>query len=96
MSCLSPLRYHFLTWLRLANLQPSISFESDQLLLRDGLVSGEFSWITCSGAWLQGLQKRMGSKLGTCIVAIFSNRTSTGPFECENMGIWFSIQLDSA
>ncbi|NDF99882.1 MAG: extracellular solute-binding protein [Synechococcaceae bacterium WBB_32_011] len=65
----------FLTWLRLANLQPSISFESDQLLLRDGLVAGKFSWITCSGAWLQGLQKRMGSKLGVALLPSFP----TGP-----------------
>ena len=61
----------FLTWLRLANLQPSISFESDQQLLRDGLVAGEFSWITCSGAWLQGLEKRMGSKLGIALLPSF-------------------------
>jgi maltose-binding protein MalE len=61
----------FLTWLRLANLQPSISFESDQQLLRDGLVAGEFSWITCSGSWLQGLQKRMGSKLGITLLPSF-------------------------
>ena len=61
----------FLTWLRLANLQPSISFESDQQLLRDGLVAGEFSWITCSGAWLQGLEKRMGSKLGITLLPSF-------------------------
>jgi len=67
----------FLTWLRLANLQPSISFESDQLLLRDGLVAGKFSWITCSGAWLQGLQKRMGSKLGVALLPSFP----TGPAE---------------
>lgn len=68
----------FLTWLRLANLQPSISFESDQLLLRDGLVSGEFSWITCSGAWLQGLQKRMGSKLGIALLPSFPTRPAQG------------------
>ena len=68
----------FLTWLRLANLQPSISFESDQQLLRDGLVSGEFSWITCSGAWLQGLQKRMGSKLGIALLPSFPAGSAQG------------------
>ena len=68
----------FLSWLRLANLQPSISFESDQQLLRNGLVSGEFSWITCSGAWLQGLQKRMGSKLGIALLPSFTAGPAQG------------------
>ncbi|NBQ19434.1 MAG: hypothetical protein EBU13_07330 [Synechococcaceae bacterium WB5_2A_257] len=43
--------------------------------MRDGLVAGKFSWITCSGAWLQGLQKRMGSKLGVALLPSFP----TGP-----------------
>jgi hypothetical protein len=64
----------FLRWLRLANLQPTISFESDPLLLRSGLTSGEFSWITCNGAWLPGLQIRMGEKLG----AVMLPNMSTG------------------
>jgi ABC-type glycerol-3-phosphate transport system substrate-binding protein len=55
---------NFLRWLRLANLQPTISFESDPGLLRDGLISGQFSWITCQSYWLGSLEKRMGSRLG--------------------------------
>ena len=58
----------FLRWLRLANLQPTISFESDPLLLRSGLISGEFSWITCTGAWLPSLEIRMGKKLGAVML----------------------------
>lgn len=63
-----PSSLSFLRWLKLANLQPTISFESDPLLLRSGLISGEFSWITCTGAWLPGLQSRMGEKLGTVML----------------------------
>ena len=58
----------FLRWLKLANLQPTISFESDPLLLRTGLISGEFSWITCSGSWLTSLKLRMGKNLGAVML----------------------------
>lgn len=58
----------FLSWLRLANLQPTISFESDPLLLRSGLISGEFSWITCSGSWLPSLKLRMGKNFGAVML----------------------------
>ena len=58
----------FLSWLRLANLQPTISFESDPLLLRSGLISGELSWITCSGSWLPSLKLRMGKNFGAVML----------------------------
>ena len=58
----------FLRWLKLANLQPTISFESDPLLLRSGLISGEFSWITCSGSWLPSLKLRMGKNFGAVML----------------------------
>jgi ABC-type glycerol-3-phosphate transport system substrate-binding protein len=58
----------FLRWLNLANLQPTISFESDPLLLRSGLISGAFSWITCSGSWLPGLKLRMGNNFGVVML----------------------------
>ena len=58
----------FLRWLKLANLQPTISFESDPLLLRSGLISGELSWITCSGSWLPSLKLRMGKNFGAVML----------------------------
>ena len=58
----------FLRWLKLANLQPTISFESDPLLLRSGLISGELSWITCSGSWLPSLKHRMGKNFGAVML----------------------------
>lgn len=58
----------FLRWLKLANLQPTISFESDPRLLRNGLISGEFSWITCNAAGIPSLKIRMGNSLGTVML----------------------------
>ncbi len=58
----------FLRWLRLANLEPTISFESDSLILRHGLISGELNWITCSASWLPELKLQMGKKFGTVML----------------------------
>lgn len=76
----------FLRWLRLANLEPTISFESDPLLLRSGLISGELHWITCSSSWLPKLKILMGKKLG---IAMLPNTPAGKARPFLNVRTWF-------
>jgi len=59
---------NFLGWLRLANLQPNITFVTSGAELSQGLGDGHFEWVSCSTRWLPGLSKKLGSRLGLSLL----------------------------
>lgn len=58
----------FLSWLRLANLQPDITFVTNGTELSQGLGDGHFQWVSCSTRWLPSLRKALGSRLGLSLL----------------------------
>lgn len=54
----------FLEWIRLANLQPDISFVGDENILRKGLADGNFAWIPCQSRFVPSLKRALGPRLG--------------------------------
>jgi len=59
---------NFLSWLRLANLQPNITFVTSGAELSQGLIDGHFVWVSCSPRWLPSLRKALGSRLGLSLL----------------------------
>jgi arabinogalactan oligomer / maltooligosaccharide transport system substrate-binding protein len=59
---------NFLGWLRLANLQPNITFVPTSAQLSQGLSDGNFEWVSCSTRWLPSLRKELGSRLGLSLL----------------------------
>lgn len=60
--------FNFLGWLRLANLQPNITFVTSGAELSQGLIDGRFEWVSCSPRWLPSLKHSLGSRLGLSLL----------------------------
>ena len=59
-----------LEWIREANLQPHITFLSDDGELRKGLEAGRFEWVGCSSGWLPTLRRSLGGNLGVAVLPV--------------------------